>query len=246
MTNNKSIHSIKKIEKIINKLIFDQFITHGLKLSLKKTLKEIKLYKNHIYRLKKLNKINNLNTTKIQIGGGKRILKGYLNIDIVSPADFIWDVREGFPFKNKCSEFIFSEHFIEHIDYPISAKKFIAECYRILKSGGRLIIGVPDSELVIKNYYKRNKTFYKKMIKNWYSKRNFILHINTYIDLLNYNFRDQDDSDKYNPHLWAYDYEKIISLLNMGGFRRVNKWKFDKKIANSKRRFGSVYLEGIK
>ena len=46
---------------------------------------------------------------------------------------------------------------------------------------------------MITNYFFRNNRFYKKLIKNWYSKRNFLADINTYIDLLNYHFRDQDD-----------------------------------------------------
>ncbi|MEK7163048.1 MAG: methyltransferase domain-containing protein [Patescibacteria group bacterium] len=242
--NKSFFKKIWELEKIANQLLVSENSTHGLRRSLRQILKEINLYKNHINGSKKL--ITKKNTEKIQIGGGKHILNNYLNIDINLPADIIYDIREGIPLSDKCSIIIFVEHFLEHLDYPVSAKKFISECFRILKNGGRLIIGVPDSQLMIKNYIEKNPIFYKKTIKNWYSKRNFIKHINTYIDLLNYHFRDQDDDKKYTSHLWAYDYEKLISLLNGGGFKKVNKWKFDKKIANLKRRFGSVYLEGIK
>lgn len=64
--------------------------------------------------------------------------------------------------------------------------------------------------------------------------------------MLNYHFRDQNNSDKYNPHLWAYDYEKFISLLKEGGFKKIDKWRFNKKIANPKRKFGSLYVIAIK
>ena len=150
------------------------------------------------------------------------------------------------PFEDNCSEFIFSEHFLEHVDYPISAKKIIGECFRILKKGGKIVVGVPDSEKMITNYFFRNNRFYKKLIKNWYSKRNFLADINTYIDLLNYHFRDQDDDKKYNSHFWAYDYEKLHSVLKEKGFLEIEKWNFDKKIANPKRKFGSLYVIATK
>lgn len=242
----KSFNNIERLEKIIDKLIVDQSITYGLKASSKKTLKEIKLYKNHLNGLKELNKINNLNKTKIQIGGGKHILKEYLNIDIVPPADIIYDIREGLPCSDECSEFIFSEHFLEHINYPIAVKRFISECYRVLKFGGKLVIGVPDGELMIKKYIKKDRKFFRKIINKWYSKRDCLRHINTYIDLLNLSFRDQDDSEKYNPHLWTYDYEKLISLLKECGFHKVSKWRFDRKIANPERKYGSIYVVAMK
>ena len=150
------------------------------------------------------------------------------------------------PFDDNCSDFIFLEHFLEHVDYPISAKKIIKECFRVLKKGGKIVIGVPDSEKMIINYFFRNNIFYKKLIKKWYSKRNFLADLNTYIDLLNYHFRDQDDDEKYNAHFWAYDYEKLHSVLKEKGFSEIKKWIFDRKIANQKRKFGSLYVVATK
>lgn len=75
---------------------------------------------------------------------------------------------------------------------------------------------------------------------------NCLKDFNTYIDLLNYHFRDQDDDFKYNPHFWAYDFEKLKSMLLSAGFKKVIRWKFDKKIANPQRKFGSIYLRATK
>jgi len=63
---------------------------------------------------------------------------------------------------------------------------------------------------------------------------------------VNYHFRDQDDDSKYSPHYWAYDFEKLKSLVKDAGFARIKRWKFDKFIANPQREWGSVYIEAVK
>lgn len=238
---------INRIKFVALGLLKDPSITHGLRRAMRKLVKETILYENHINGVEQWGK-KRLKAVypKIQIGGGSHILSGFLNIDITPPADLLWDVREGLPLEDKSSDFIFSEHFLEHIDYPVSVKKFTKECFRVLRSGGVLVIGVPDSELAVKAYARRDKKFYNKAIKIWYSKRDCLGDLNTYIDLLNYHFRDQDDDNKYDPHLWAYDREKLYSLLKNVGFREIEEWKFNPKIANPKRKFGSIYIKGKK
>lgn len=242
--NNKQII---KLEKTIKKIEKYNKITHGLKRSVHNFLKELLLFKNHITGSKKLGKNEkNHNISKVQIGGGKHFIPEFLNIDIIPPADIVYDVRENIPLSTNSVTLLFSEHFLEHIDYPTSVKNFIRECYRVIKKDGKIIIGVPDSRLVIENYIKKNQMFRKMMIRKWYSKRKFLNDINTYIDLVNYNFRDQDDDIKYNPHYWSYDFEKLKSLLELAGFTKIRKWKFDDSIANKKRKWGSIYVEAVK
>lgn len=247
MKNKPTKSEAKKILKEANEIIKSYHITHGLERALNFLSKELTINENHVRGIKKWeNEKNNYNTQKIQIGGGKHVLEDFLNIDIVPPADLICDVREGIPLRDSCSELIFSEHFFEHVDYPKSSKKLVLEFFRILKDGGQVILGVPDSEMMIENYVSRNKKFYKKAIDTWYRKRNCLEHFNTYIDLVNYHFRDQDDDKKYNPHYWSYDFEKLESLFKNAGFNRVEKWDFDSSIANPKRYWGSIYIIATK
>lgn len=236
-----------QLQKQIENMLQDHNPTHGLARVLRLLLKEITLAKNHIEGLKEWEKNKNkFDRRKIQIGGGKHLLKGFLNIDIVPPADLICDLREGIPLEDSCSEFIFSEHFFEHVDYPISAKKIISEIYRILKPGGQIVLGVPDSKLAARSYVNKDQKYYKQAINTWYANRDCLKHFNTYIDLLNYHYRDQDDNKKYNPHYWAYDFEKLKSLFKNTGFSRVKRWDFDPAIANPKREWGSVYIIATK
>jgi len=235
------IKSFENLYNNVNDLIKDPSITHGLKRSLRRLLKELMIFFNHKSGSKTWDN-EKKNYEKIQIGGGKHILSDFLNIDIFPPADLIYDVREGIPIDSDSVKFIFSEHFLEHIDYPTSVIKFINECYRILKEDGEIVIGVPNGASILKAYARGDKKYYNSMIKKWYAKRNCLKYFNTYIDLVNYHFRDQDDDNKYTPHLWAYDFDKLKSLFYNVGFKSVKKWKFNSKIANPKRYFGSIYI----
>jgi len=116
----------------------------------------------------------------------------------------------------------------------------------VLATDGHLIIGVPDAALVIDGYIGNDQALWKRMISDWYDKRDIKDHFNTYVDLVNYVFRDQDDSDRYTPHLWAYDYPKLESLMISAGFRSVGSWQFDPRLANPDRQWGSVYAAATK
>lgn len=94
-------------------------------------------------------------------------MEGYLNIDIVPPADLVCDIREVIPLEGECSEFIFNEHFFRHIDYPKSSKKVIVEFFRIFKTGGQVVLEVSDSELAAKSYVVKDKEYYDKAFNTW-------------------------------------------------------------------------------
>lgn len=231
---------IERLKKNALEVILSRRTNCGIERASRRLLKEILLSENN-----NIPEIKN-NYSHVQIGGGAHLLKNFLNIDITPPADIIYDVREGLPLKKTSVNFIFCEHFLEHIDYPVSVKKFFKESYRVLHKKGRLVIGVPDSKMAVGAYYKNDKKLIKKYIESWYKKRDCLNHFNTPIDFLNYHFRDQDDNEKYNPHFWAYDKEKLFSLFGGAGFKKITIWKFDEKIANPKRKFGSLYVVGTK
>lgn len=247
---NEIFMNMRSVQKKVNvlesqskELLSSKEITHGLKRALRNLSKEIIAFKSHITLGSKIVVPGN---SKVQIGGGAHYLTGFVNIDILPPADIIFDVREGIPLPSGSAEFLFSEHFLEHVDYPISAKKIIKEAYRVLQKNGKIVVGVPDSRHVIVAYLKRDRKKLNEYIQRWYGKRENLEHFNTAIDVVNYHLRDQDDSNKYAPHLWGYDKEKLESLLKSVGFRSIREWEFDPRIASPKREFGSIYIEGKK
>ncbi|AXI78957.1 class I SAM-dependent methyltransferase [Peterkaempfera bronchialis] len=220
--------------------------THGLARTLRAAVKEVELHRHHRASVADLSDgVLKPSPTKIQIGGGGHRIEGFLNIDIVPPADLLWDVREGIPLADDSTQEVFSEHFLEHIDYPRSAKHYAHEAHRVLAPGGQLITGVPDAAYVLSQYPAPPEQA-TEMIERWYAKRECRSDINTYLDLINYVFRDQDDDPTYNPHYWAYDHGKLVQLFCEAGFKTVEPWTFDPTMANPKRRWASVYVIATK
>jgi predicted SAM-dependent methyltransferase len=95
--------------------------------------------------------------TKLHIGCGPQILKGWVNIDNAEypGVDRVLDVTTGLPFENV--SYIFAEHFIEHLAY-VDAAKLMAECRRILRDDGVLRLSTPNLEWVWFTHYKLDAT----------------------------------------------------------------------------------------
>jgi SAM-dependent methyltransferase len=92
---------------------------------------------------------------KLQVGCGSNSLKGWLNADIVS-GDIYMNATKRMPFCDRTFDFIFCEHFIEHISLGESFQ-FLQECFRILKINGVIRITTPDLEKLIEIYFDTNK-----------------------------------------------------------------------------------------
>lgn len=104
-------------------------------------------------RLKKYKQENNI--IKLNIGGGRSKIRGWLNCDI-SYGDVYFNAIRRFPFRNEEVAYIFSEHFIEHI--PVEkAQFFLKEGARTLKKGGVLRLSTPDLEFYVRLYRGEEK-----------------------------------------------------------------------------------------
>jgi SAM-dependent methyltransferase len=95
---------------------------------------------------------------KLQIGAGPNPLPGWLNTDL--HPDIYPDRREeivfldataSFPLPDMSLDYIFSEHQIEHIAEE-EARAMLRECFRVLRSGGRIRIATPDLAAVVGLY----------------------------------------------------------------------------------------------
>jgi predicted SAM-dependent methyltransferase len=114
------------------------------------------MLRGHMFRIITIRKyVRNTSVPKLQIGCGYNFLNGWLNADIIS-GDIYLNATKIMPFKDKTFDFIFCEHFIEHISIDNSLK-FLKECYRILKKGGIIRITTPDLEKLIKLYFDTNE-----------------------------------------------------------------------------------------
>lgn len=92
---------------------------------------------------------------KLHLGCGRIILQGFINIDLGDISDLKhledattkviggYDLTYGIGLPNDCCKFIYSSHFLEHLDV-FQGLKLLKECYRVLMPGGNLRIAIPD------------------------------------------------------------------------------------------------------
>ncbi|MFA6888333.1 MAG: class I SAM-dependent methyltransferase [Candidatus Woesearchaeota archaeon] len=81
--------------------------------------------------------------SKLNLGCGEKILKGYVNIDIIplQGVNIVHDLNKTpYPFKDNEFEEVYVDNVLEHLD---NMSKIIKEIYRILKPNGKAIIKVP-------------------------------------------------------------------------------------------------------
>lgn len=81
---------------------------------------------------------------RLHIGCGKRKLSGYTNIDADSAQHpDIVAMAHAIPLDDGCAEEILAVHLFEHF-YRWECDEVLAEWARLLKSGGRLVMELPD------------------------------------------------------------------------------------------------------
>ena len=67
--------------------------------------------------LTKVKKFISLSTIKLNLGCGPNLKKGFINIDLSKKANLRLDLRKPLPFKGNTVDYIYSEHFFEHLSY---------------------------------------------------------------------------------------------------------------------------------
>ncbi len=235
------------IAVIQNELDNNPLLQPATKKLLNYTLNEIKL--NKVFtdtKNENYNKAQQVSKDKLHVGCGKNYLDEFVNLDMFAPADIIWDVRDSLPFKDNSFEIIFSEHFLEHVDFPVSVCRFLNEAFRTLQNNGQIIIGVPDTELVLKAYCQNNTLFFEELLNRWYASRDCKEYMKNPLNCVNYHMRDQLFHHKYTPHLWGYDKQNLTELLQNAGFSNIRLWEINTKWTNPKRIWGSIYITGEK
>lgn len=90
--------------------------------------------------------------TKLHVGSGPVLLEGWINVDNqpYRGIDRVLDIREGIPYSDL--EYIFAEHFIEHLGYD-DAMKFLRDCRRALVDDGVLRLTTPNLDWVWMTQY---------------------------------------------------------------------------------------------
>lgn len=117
----------------------------------------------------------------------------------LSEGRFIFhNINNGLPFRDQVIDFVFSSHFLEHLD-KASGQKMLAECRRVLKPSGVLRIAVPDLEYAWQLYGKGQK------------------------ELMLHDFFFTGTDTGFSQHRYAYDYELLEGALRQAGFDEIKR-----------------------
>jgi predicted SAM-dependent methyltransferase len=176
---------------------------------------------------------------KLNIGCGRNIKDGWINIDMYPPADITIDVRNRLPFPNSSCELIYSEHFLEHLSCPNESFPFLKECYRVLSPGCAIHVGVPDSRYVVESCMKEpiDPKFLRKAKKyNW----RYPDYCHTGFEFINYHFRLE------GQHQFAFDFITLKSHLEHAGFVDVRERGYNANLDTMSRAEGTLYIEAKK
>lgn len=97
--------------------------------------------------------LKNHSARKLEIGVGLNVRSDWLNGDLypVAPGVICLDATRRFPFGDGVFDYAFSEHMIEHIPYD-AGRHMLAECFRVLRPGGKIRICTPDLVKLMKLY----------------------------------------------------------------------------------------------
>lgn len=77
--------------------------------------------------------------------------EGWINADTVPSAHVYMDATKPLPIPDNCLDAVFSEHFLEHLDFK-AGRRWMADCYRCLKPGGVLRVATPGIRQIYEMY----------------------------------------------------------------------------------------------
>lgn len=154
---------------------------------------------------------------RLHLGCGSKILNDWINIDAIwRPNVVVLPLPEGLKsFENNSVEYIYTCHFLEHLQYPKKVIALLETCYSLLKPGGVMRIGVPDIEIIIRAYARNDTDFFKIQSELYHPP-----WCTTKLEHLMYALQ-QDGEHKY-----AYDFETLHKTLTQAGFEKAIKSGF--------------------
>jgi hypothetical protein len=102
---------------------------------------------------------------RLNLGCGRNIKTGWVNVDFAereNKLDIVCDLSKEFPFEENSCSYIYSEHFIEHLEWS-DGRTLIENCFKSLQDGGAFRIVFPDFENIFKAYIQKDEDFLRTM-----------------------------------------------------------------------------------
>ena len=149
---------------------------------------------------------------KLHLGCGTNYKHGWINLDNNSDNNIVeldldWDLRWSLPLPDNSVDYIYHEHFLEHLTIEEGLKS-LSDSRRVLKPGGIMRIAMPDLEVDMKEYFN-SKWRENPGLQKW-----GLGFIQTRAERINICFR-------WWGHKHLYDSEELERRLREVGFSRI-------------------------
>jgi SAM-dependent methyltransferase len=159
---------------------------------------------------------------------------GWVNVDLVGHrGELAWNLSRPLPFADDSADGIFHEHLIEHLALE-DGLGLTDECYRVLKPGGTLRIGVPDALAYARAYACGDPEFIER---NRPGRPTLLLAL---LEAF-YSW----------GHKTMYDLESLSLVCRAAGFEHIEQRRFGESLIqpspdSEHRRLESIYVEAVK
>jgi predicted SAM-dependent methyltransferase len=142
---------------------------------------------------------------KLHLGAGWTHLPGWANIDLHGRRNLIWDLTRPLPITPGSVDYIFSEHFIEHIPRE-AARRLLTNARAALGEHGILRLSTPDLRFWAAAYLEERPVQHEHTA--WFP--------DTPCAMLNEQMR-------LWGHQFLYDEAELVRLLRACGFTRIER-----------------------
>jgi len=142
---------------------------------------------------------------KLHFGSGARRLDGWANLDINGLGSLVWDLRKPLPLAKAQVRFVYTEHFIEHIERDYAVRLF-SHARKVMVTGGVLRISTPDLVKLVDDY--RAGQVVRMEHGGWFPE--------TPCRMVNEGMRMWG-------HTFVYDESELVGLLRECGFKTIER-----------------------
>lgn len=142
---------------------------------------------------------------RLHLGCGPHLLEGWVNVNPGQPGAAEWDLRYPLPVPDGTIDFIYSQHFIEHLTRD-EGIRHLRDCYRVLRIGGVLRMSTPNLRYIAETYLAGN-------VKEWLTEPHF-WNPQTPAQMIN-------DALRLWGHQFVYDHPEMELVLREAGFATI-------------------------
>lgn len=131
----------------------------------------------------------------------------------------VWDIRNGTGHPDATVDAIYLGQMIEHMNPVHEAPQFLSDCWRSLKSGGRIRITTPDLDMLLEAYLDNNMMRFEAEQPAFYMQ----VTPDAQLSFLMFGATGpQCTRDNYEGHFMCYGRKAMKALLEAIGFVSVD------------------------